>query len=248
MIESPTSIMKYHYFFNAIENEAVKKLNLSEHEYHLIKSNPYGNQVITPFKDDKGNVYTLDSAKYLPYGDVADGASLMSHIEPGGPLLPLGETIFNKSLFKSHFGDQTGQIYLSHDPGQIKLTKAMDYILQSELPSLGGGFGARRIAQSIEKVPRASSGEPEPLGLAILASVFGLKITPQDTKILEKYRSLDFEQTTRQLKSSAMKAVNDPKLTPEERQHTLQLYLQEYRKQTQQFFDDMGIHIKPEGQ
>jgi hypothetical protein len=247
MIESPTSVMKYHYFFDAINNEAARKLNLSEQEYHLIKSNPYGNQILTPFKDEKGNVYTIDATKYLPYGDVAGEDSLISHIEPGGPLMPMAETIFNKSLFKSHFGDQTGQIYLAHDPMEIKLNKSMDYVLQAELPSLAGGFGSQRIVQSLEQKPRPSSNEPEPLGLAVLASTFGLKITANDTKILARYRSLDYEQTVKQLTSSARKAANKAP-TYEARVEAVQPYLQEIRKQQKKFFDDMGIHEKPENQ
>ena len=245
LVMDPTRILKYHYFLNAIENKAVQDLKLSEKDYHAIKSSMNGVQTILPIKDENGDAMTLDVSYVLPWGDVAETGGfgpLPPGLTPGGgPLQPFIETMMNKSLFRSKFGDRTGKIYLKTDTWDQVLSKSVKYILTAELPPVAGGTGSQQIVSALKGEKSKATGEEYGVAVALLANVFGIKMRPQNIDFLSKMKTFEFSSDMRELKRGIRNIHRDPNATDDEMRQRRLKEIQKIRARVGQFYMDLGM-------
>ena len=151
--------------------------------------------------DKNGYPVMLDQRRWFPLSDVGDTGSIglpgyPDLAVPGGPIVTLGEAIFNKSLFTGN------EIYDPlTDTGAEPWGKALFYVARSfapNVPVLGP------LSWSGSRVIRAARGELDPRGNpysmteALLSSI-GIKARPIDVDQRLYWRQNGFDQVERQL-------------------------------------------------
>lgn len=153
---------------------------------------------LLPGKDAEGRFRFLDLGYILPFGDVieayskymgGDKAANISFEPLGGPLQPLVELAFNKSLFTDR------DILLPTDTFKEKITKVSDHLGKALLPSWAppipgtgfrGGYTTEAFRKAIKPdlqfwmeapIPAADYlGRTRDLGATIASKIFGIDV------------------------------------------------------------------------
>ena len=140
-----------------------------------------------PWNDAQGSPVYLDVRRWIPVGDVVDlGAGqaalpLPPAAYPGGPLVILGEIIFNKSAF-------TGKpITLETDTAAEKTTKLIDHLWKAAMPNIIGVPGT----YATEGVVGAAKGRTDAFGREMsvpmaVSSALGVKLGAYPEDVLRR--------------------------------------------------------------
>lgn len=140
-----------------------------------------------PWNDANGSPVYLDIRRWIPVGDVVDlGAGqaaigLPPAAYPGGPLVILGEVIFNKSAF-------TGKpITLETDTAAEKATKLLDHLWKAAMPNVIGIPGT----YATEGVVGAVKGRTDAFGREMsvpmaVSSAMGVKLGAYPEDVLRR--------------------------------------------------------------
>jgi N12 class adenine-specific DNA methylase len=140
-----------------------------------------------PWNDDHGSPVYLDIRRYIPVGDVFDlGAGqsavpLFPAMQPGGPLVIMGEVVLNKSAF-------TGKaITLETDTASEKAGKLVDHLWKAFAPNLlgvPGTYATTGVKESIEG--RTDAFGREMSTVQATASAFGVKLGSYPADVLRR--------------------------------------------------------------
>ena len=140
-----------------------------------------------PWNDKNSSPVYLDIRRLIPIGDVLDvGANhsaipILPSMQPGGPLMMLGEIVLNKTGF-------TGKaITLDTDTPLQQTAKIMDYLYKSFMPNVLGIPGT----YATTGVYNAIKGKTDAFGreqstAQAMASAFGVKLGSYPADVLRK--------------------------------------------------------------
>ena len=140
-----------------------------------------------PWNDKNNSPVYLDIRRFIPIGDVLDvGANhsaipILPSMQPGGPLMMLGEIVLNKTGF-------TGKaITLDTDTPLQQTAKIMDYLYKSFMPNVIGIPGT----YATTGVYNAIKGKTDAFGreqstAQAMASAFGVKLGSYPADVLRK--------------------------------------------------------------
>lgn len=140
-----------------------------------------------PWNDVNGSPVYLDIRRFIPVGDVLDiGAGhaavpLLPAMQPGGPLVILGEIIANRSMF-------TGKpINLETDTGMQATGKVVDHLWKAFAPNILGLPGTYATTGVLD----AAKGKTDAFGreqstAQAVASSFGVKLGSYPADVLRR--------------------------------------------------------------
>lgn len=140
-----------------------------------------------PWNDAHGSPVYLDIRRWIPIGDVFDvgqgqaAIPMFPALMPGGPLVILGEVVFNKSAF-------TGKpITQETDTGAQKAAKVADHLYKAFMPNLLGVPNT----YATEAVVGSMTGRTDAFGREqsvpqAVASAFGIKLGSYPSDVLRR--------------------------------------------------------------
>ena len=238
--DRPLTVLKYEYMFRAIEAGSAAaqgiRPDVAEAQKKIAKKDSplFTRFLRLPHTDQQGWPFFMDLTYVLPWGDLGDVGSLAGippAAVPGGLLKPLFEIATNRSLFtgKEVWGNedrfrgmQDWNKVASVEEGALIAQKMASHFIKSYAPNLmpgvpgtsvEGGWGYERLKRSLFKqTPSATETEPQPVGSAVLDTIFGIKTRSQNIEETLIHRIDSIERDMDSVMGERVKIARDIEL------------------------------------
>jgi hypothetical protein len=231
MVRHPWRVGKYIAIPWGITQMALNHLNLTNNDWDQFQKDlpdyaKSGQYFLMPWKDDKGRLQLFNLTWWLPgLGDLSESATSVENPERWvqNPILNVFADIArNKKLL-------TGQeVYHEWEPAQMKISRTLDYIYQTFMPTLTPPLSAIPGVPGETYIPGARGGQDwnaivnyaqgkqsaQTLG-QIAGSQLGVKITPFDNSMDEYKKQQKYKMLEKDLKIQMNRELRD--VTDEER-------------------------------
>jgi hypothetical protein len=204
----------------AMEEYSKHKLGLSDDEaaeerrllpeWQRKRIGPYVH-VLMPFRDKWGSNLYMDFSYILPYGTVAE--------KWGQSAIPLDDILLSNPLFQISAAIMTNtdpftgrEIYNDVLDSTARITaKYLEYAWRDIAPSMApGGYSWNKLKTGLmntftDKKVLDWAGRPLELETAIFSSLFGIKLSPADTRKLKEFQIMELRKIDRAVSTEIQK-------------------------------------------